>query len=66
MVLVVEGVQQRRVSEWLTVVMGGGGAKAARTLCDWPFNLAALDGPRPLRLDEPVLTTPETSAHTFR
>ena len=40
--------------------------RAARGLCDWPFNQAALDGPQPPGLDEPLLTAPESPVHTLR
>ena len=43
-VLVAEGVQRCRASEWLAGVTGGG-LRAVRGVCDSPFNQDALDGP---------------------
>ena len=40
--------------------------RAAWGLCNWPFNQAALGGPQPLGLDEPLLTAPERPGHTLR
>ena len=61
--LVAEGVQRCRASEWLAGLMGG--VRAARGLCDWPFNQAALDGPQPTGLNEPLLTAPESLGRVY-
>ena len=38
---------------------------AARALCDWPYNQAALHGLQPPGLDEPLLTDPKSPGHTL-